>query len=46
MSFPPTASTSPNRKPSVDRTANYDQEEEMYRLHICCSEQILTLNMT
>ena len=46
MSFSPTASTLPNRRPFVDRTANYDQQEKMYRLHIRCSEQILTLDMT
>lgn len=46
MSFSPTASTLPIRKPSVDRTANYDQQEKMYRPHIRCSEQILTLDMT
>ena len=46
MSFSPTASTLPGRKPSVDRTANYDQQEKMYRLHVRCSEQILTLDVT
>ena len=46
ISFSPTASTLPKRKRPVDRMDNYYQQEEMYRLHIRCSEEILTFDMT